>query len=537
MNDFKTRIQNLAPEHDTPVGLIHPYWARKPLNIIQELCKYFSEPGDTIVDPFVGSGTTVFAALSQNRKVVGADINPLAIFVSSSIIELHENSTTKLHAVDLFLKDFTAQVLPWFHYRDDLYVERERYSVVGDYENGNFELVHTEVVLKTLQGDQLRGRTAIVPGSIWTEKKFDTSFICNPLDFNRLNLTPNSRIAIPNGATLAHYFEPKNQAAINFALSLIESGKYGAENNKILKLLVSSALPLLRLSDKKASSQWPYWRPKTNLTSRNPVIILKKKYKAIKNAAEWLKQNFEGNELGKVSQNVSFYNVSIQDLVPHFVDSSSADLVITDPPYSDQAPYLEYSSLWVQILGLDLPIDAFKKEIVKTDAATRIADDEEYTSRLRDGLHECFKIAKPGGIVAWFYQDHSIKHWSILSEEANRIGLKVKEVIPIPKQRRSMKTVTSPGKTLDGDLILIFVKSESNGDSYYHNSSDVYKLICRALEQLPSSASYFDKYATIVEVGLKYNLMTHISDFFLDVRDVLEDVDQRGNNVLASLRN
>lgn len=36
----------------------------------------FTQPGDTIMDPFMGSGTTLAAALKNNRKAIGFDINP-----------------------------------------------------------------------------------------------------------------------------------------------------------------------------------------------------------------------------------------------------------------------------------------------------------------------------------------------------------------------------------------------------------------------------------------------------------------------------
>ncbi len=35
----------------------------------------FSDPGDTVLDPFIGSGTTAFAALSKDRNVVGIEIH------------------------------------------------------------------------------------------------------------------------------------------------------------------------------------------------------------------------------------------------------------------------------------------------------------------------------------------------------------------------------------------------------------------------------------------------------------------------------
>ena len=35
----------------------------------------FTDPGDTVLDPFIGSGTTAFAALDKGRDVIGIEIH------------------------------------------------------------------------------------------------------------------------------------------------------------------------------------------------------------------------------------------------------------------------------------------------------------------------------------------------------------------------------------------------------------------------------------------------------------------------------
>ena len=49
----------------------HP--TQKPLPLFNELVRKHSRPGDLVVDPFVGSGTTAIAALAQGRKFAGCD--------------------------------------------------------------------------------------------------------------------------------------------------------------------------------------------------------------------------------------------------------------------------------------------------------------------------------------------------------------------------------------------------------------------------------------------------------------------------------
>ncbi len=525
-NSITSNLHGLQPEHDTAVGLIHPYWARKPLNIIQKLVTSFSKEGDLVVDPFVGSGTTVFAALSTKRRVIGADLNPLAVFITQAIASLRQSPRQKLATARCFVEDFSNAVLPWFLYHDDLYVERERFRVDGVFESGDFRLVPVEVVLKNFQEGKAQGRRTEAPNKDWISRTPYMDSVSSPIDFKKLALTPNSRIAIPNGASLDHFYEPKNQAAINVAIDLIQSNRYPAEDVEILRFMVSSALPLLRLSDKKASSQWPYWRPKNQLTSRNPVFVMRKKLVAIERAAVWLNKNIADDVGDHLSDYLQLYTSPVQSLVPNHIAPEQADLVLTDPPYSDQAPYLEYSSLWIQLLGLSLPDDAYGYEIVKTDAPERVKDSEQYVHRLSKGLRSCAQLLRTDGIMIWFYQDHQVKHWAMLSEEALRNSLCIVDVIPLEKQRRSMKTVTSPGKTLDGDLVLVFRKKSHtvsilNG---HQPISRALEMLSQALAELPDSSSYFEKYATIISYGLKNDLMITLATEFSDIREILRAI-------------
>lgn len=58
---------------ETIKGCKHP--AVYPLFIIKELVKLLSKSGDIVLDPFMGSGTTVVAAKELGRKYIGIEIN------------------------------------------------------------------------------------------------------------------------------------------------------------------------------------------------------------------------------------------------------------------------------------------------------------------------------------------------------------------------------------------------------------------------------------------------------------------------------
>jgi hypothetical protein len=77
-----------AAESQTPVsGLTHGYYrypARFSPAFAAAAIEAFSLPGDTILDPFVGGGTTVVEALVRDRRIIGTDVNNLALFITEA---------------------------------------------------------------------------------------------------------------------------------------------------------------------------------------------------------------------------------------------------------------------------------------------------------------------------------------------------------------------------------------------------------------------------------------------------------------------
>jgi modification methylase len=55
----------------------HP--APFPLEVAERLIRLFSFAGDTVLDPFVGTGTTTLAAMNAGRSSIGADCDPAFI--------------------------------------------------------------------------------------------------------------------------------------------------------------------------------------------------------------------------------------------------------------------------------------------------------------------------------------------------------------------------------------------------------------------------------------------------------------------------
>jgi site-specific DNA-methyltransferase (adenine-specific) len=64
---------------------IHP--TQKPLEVMRWILSRFSNEGDTILDPFCGSGTTCVAAKILGRKYIGIEISPVYAEIARKRVE------------------------------------------------------------------------------------------------------------------------------------------------------------------------------------------------------------------------------------------------------------------------------------------------------------------------------------------------------------------------------------------------------------------------------------------------------------------
>lgn len=63
---------------------IHRYSGKFIPQIANTVIRGISEEGDTIFDPYMGSGTSLLEAMRLNRRSVGVDLNPIAVLIAKA---------------------------------------------------------------------------------------------------------------------------------------------------------------------------------------------------------------------------------------------------------------------------------------------------------------------------------------------------------------------------------------------------------------------------------------------------------------------
>ena len=87
MTNLQNRFIEILQSKHPVEGLTHNFYrypARFAPQFAREVILQFSREGDCVIDAFMGGGTTVVEALANGRIALGADINPLAHFVTTA---------------------------------------------------------------------------------------------------------------------------------------------------------------------------------------------------------------------------------------------------------------------------------------------------------------------------------------------------------------------------------------------------------------------------------------------------------------------
>jgi site-specific DNA-methyltransferase (adenine-specific) len=71
-----TNVWSFLPENKRKADGDKPHASMKPLVMIERLVDLLTAPGDLVLDPFVGSGTTAIAARNLGRHFIAGDLSP-----------------------------------------------------------------------------------------------------------------------------------------------------------------------------------------------------------------------------------------------------------------------------------------------------------------------------------------------------------------------------------------------------------------------------------------------------------------------------
>jgi len=464
----KPETNNHKAESYTGIYSMHKYWSKKPFNIIRDFVLKYSKRGEIILDPFCGSGISITESIFTNRKAIGIDINPCAIFITKQM--LNKISSKKLNEEYKKLEKKCKDKINSFYI-----VERDGKHFIGTHflwENGTL----TEVWYQNGKGKG--SKVADLPKKEDVELANSFSYEQIPYYYPKRNFFHNSRINANRENKVYDLFTPRNLMALSFLLDSIE--KVEDENiREILKFSFTSAVGQAskmvfvvkrrgkfngqsRKTERKEVGSWVigYWVPKEDFEI-NVWNCFENKFKKILKAKKEQEHaqyevieanNF--NELKNDNKNLLLINDSAVNFLRTIPDNS-IDYVITDPPHGNRMPYLEQSMMWNEWLKKDVN---YEDEIVISESKDRNKDIENYYFLLNQVFENIERVLKPEHYFSLMFNSLDDETWIKLIQFMNGLNLDLYKVETLGYSANSVVQDTR-GAGLKTDFIFTFKKN------------------------------------------------------------------------------
>ena len=112
--ELAAKLSHAARDRQRISGFTHNFYrypARFSPRFAATAIECFSKPGDLVLDPYMGGGTTIVEALAKGRRAVGNDLNSLATFITK--VKITPLDLREVNAV----RNWASRVVPDLSYR------------------------------------------------------------------------------------------------------------------------------------------------------------------------------------------------------------------------------------------------------------------------------------------------------------------------------------------------------------------------------------------------------------------------------------
>ena len=176
------------------------------------------------------------------------------------------------------------------------------------------------------------------------------------------------------------------------------------------------------------------------------------------------------DEYKNLSQELPFINCSNSENL-EYISDKSIDIILTDPPYSDNVMYselLDFFHSWLHLskyaqdcLGFEEELTPKEKEIVVNKFKNKTQD--TYSDGLKSVWLECKRVLKDDGVMVFTYHDKNIDGWKSIYKSLIDSGFQISVTYPIHSESRT-GAHTSSKESIAFDMFLVCNKKHKNID-------------------------------------------------------------------------
>jgi len=414
---------------------MHPYFTKQASNVVSAYIGHYSKQGDTVLDPFCGTGVTAIEALALRRKVIALDLNPLACFITEQTVA--QIDTEKLNNA-------------YVHIEQNIGKEIERID------NLSAEEIKTEEI------------PFWYPKGIRLPKNTDKGY-----EFVEQLWTKRQLIGL---SMLWHSVSEIQDETIRNQMKLVFSSTIARVNLTYNISRTRQDGSKLRLGDGGAAlfAQYRYWFPKN-------IIELKVRDRFKDRFSRILKAKEKWNEITKgflVKDNFTVINASVLNLTK-YIPENSVDYIYTDPPYGGNIAYLDLSTMWNAWLGFDVSNTMKQEEIIEGGDLDKTQQD--YESLFAASFEQMGRVLKKNSWLSLVFAHKKLEFWNLIIDANEDNGLEFKGSVYQPTNNSSVHYKKNPANVLCSQRIANFQKTFER--SAREKPDDLKKIILNETEK------------------------------------------------------
>ena len=379
---------------------MHPYFTRQPYTVVQGHIAHFTQPGDTVLDPFGGTGVTAIEAMMLGRRAIHVDLNPLSAFMVGALTApLDAAAFTEAHA-----------------------------RIAAEY--ARLE-PHTEAeVARAL-------------------KRYPKP--------KPLPLTHDADVE-----TADQLFSPRQTACLGLLKHLIMREEDASVRNALM-LSFSALLAKINRTfhyDAKGvgggdAAAFRYYRYRIAKESDelDPLHYFARRCQSLLRA----KAEMAGHINAATISRLRVLRGSATAL--HDVPDESVDYIYTDPPYGNKIPYLDLSAMWEAWLDFETTDEDRALEAIQGGSRGKTFDD--YRALMGQSLREMYRVLRYDRWLSFVFAHKDPALWHMILDEAEASGFEYRGSHVQPVGKVSFKKRQKPLTVINGQLVLHFVKGRN----------------------------------------------------------------------------
>jgi adenine-specific DNA methylase len=405
-----------ARQHDARHYGVHPYFTRRPSNVVRAYIERYSREGEVVLDPFGGTGVTAIEAMLLGRRAIHNDLNPFANFIARCVADttlpsmaplkeafgrVEQECTDSLRAIEQ--GERTAK--RWLRKLS----LPENIRLPRNSDAGFFYEMFTP---RQLSGLALLKQAIDREGEGIVRDLLLLAWSASVAKLNKTFLSTNGRAPSRGGSSIFSIYRYK------IATQFVELPIWETFRGRFLNVLAAKE-EILRVQR--------YWqlRPsgKRTIDSRRDFVVM------ARDAAH------------------------LDDALDH----GSIDYIFTDPPYGAFISYLDLSILWNHWLGF--PVSEVARNCETIVGGEAGLSEEHYKQSLARSIETCFRLLRPDRWLSIVFQHWDISYFDTILQTATDCGAELKAAITQTGDVIwSMHKKKNSASVLAGEMIITFYK-------------------------------------------------------------------------------